>query len=471
MVAATKWSALTEIAAKLVTPVTSMILARLVAPESFGIVATLNIVIAFAEIFTDAGFQKYIIQHEFVDERDRDESTNVAFWSNLVMSFVFWGVIAIFAEPVMRLVGNPGYGNVLVIACVSIPLAAFSSIQMANYQRDLDFKTLFKIRLIGIVVPFVVTIPLALYFRNFRALVIGNIATHAINAIFLTLLSSWKPRLFYSFSRFKEMFSFTFWSMSESLCSWLVGYFDVFIIGTMLSQYHLGLYRTSTVMVNQILSLITATTNSILFSSLSRLQNDRQEFDRVFLKFQKLVSVLVVPLGVGMFCYSDLLTSITLGDKWAEASGLVGLWGLVSGLMIVMNHYCGHMYRALGRPKLCTLSKLLHITFICPLVFIAARHGFEAFYTTRTLCRLQHIVVDMFLMSFVVHFQVKKMFINVAPAVAASALMAGAAFLLKTISSSVIWQLACILICIITYCAALLIFPDERAIVLNVWRK
>ena len=60
---ATKWSTVTEIAAKLVTPITSMVLARLLTPEAFGVVATLTMIITFAELFTDAGFQKYLIQH------------------------------------------------------------------------------------------------------------------------------------------------------------------------------------------------------------------------------------------------------------------------------------------------------------------------------------------------------------------------------------------------------------------------
>ena len=71
IVNATKWSALTEMLAKLVAPVSSMVLARLLTPEAFGVVATLNMVIAFAEIFTDAGFQRYLIQHEFADEEEK----------------------------------------------------------------------------------------------------------------------------------------------------------------------------------------------------------------------------------------------------------------------------------------------------------------------------------------------------------------------------------------------------------------
>ena len=141
IVKATKWSTITEIIAKLITPITSIILARLLSPEAFGVVTTLSMIITFAEIFTDAGFQKYIIQHEFIDDLDREQSTNVAFWSNLIMSLFFWLVIGLFADPLAALVGSPGLGHVLIISCISIPLAAFSSIQIALYKRDLDFNT------------------------------------------------------------------------------------------------------------------------------------------------------------------------------------------------------------------------------------------------------------------------------------------------------------------------------------------
>ena len=145
IVNATKWSTITEVMGKLVAPISNMVLARLLTPGAFGVVATLNMVIAFAEIFTDAGFQRYIIQHEFKDDEDREQSTTVAFWSNLVMSLFFWGIISIFNTPLAALVGNPGLGHVLIVACASIPLAAFSSIQMALFKRDFDFKTLFKV--------------------------------------------------------------------------------------------------------------------------------------------------------------------------------------------------------------------------------------------------------------------------------------------------------------------------------------
>ena len=291
VVSATKWAAITQIVAKLVAPITNMVLARLLTPEAFGVVATLTMIITFAELFTDAGFQKYLVQKDFKDETDREQSTNVAFWSNFILSLIIWGIIAIFNEPLAALVGSPGLGIVLIVACFSIPLAAFSSIQMALYQRDLDFKTLFKVRLIGICVPLIVTIPLAFWLRSYWALVIGTIVQNVINAFFLSYYSKWKPHFQYSIQKLKEMFSFAAWSLIESVSVWLTGYIDIFVVGTMLNKYYLGLYNTSITIVGQIMGLIIAATTPVLFSGLSKLQNDDEEFKRVFFKFQKYVSV------------------------------------------------------------------------------------------------------------------------------------------------------------------------------------
>ena len=76
VVRATKWSSFTEIAAKLVSPISTMVLARLLAPDAFGILVTATMVISFAEIFTDAGFQKYLIQHKFDTRDDLYKSTS-----------------------------------------------------------------------------------------------------------------------------------------------------------------------------------------------------------------------------------------------------------------------------------------------------------------------------------------------------------------------------------------------------------
>ncbi len=468
VVKATKWSAFTEVVARLVMPISNIVLARILAPEAFGIVATITMVVTFAEVFTDAGFQKYLVQHEFKDDIDKEQSTNVAFWSNLSMSLVFWLIITIFRDEIAKIVGNPGMGWVLVIASVSIPLAAFSSIQMALYKRDLDFKTLFKVRIVGVCIPLFVTIPLAFILKNFWALVIGIIIRDIFNAVILTWYSNWKPRFFYSIEKLKEMFSFSSWSVAESISIWLTGYADIFLVGSVLSQYHLGLYKTSITFVSSITGLITAATTPVLFSSLSRLQNNHEEFIQFFLKFQKMVAILVVPIGLLVFCYDDFITSFILGNQWVEAAGFIGLWGLTSSVVIVLSNYASEIYRSKGKPQLSLLSQCLHLLFLLPAILIAIRYGYEVLYTTRALARFQAVFVDLIILYFVIGITPLKFVGNVFPALLGALLMFVSSLVLRHLLPDTFFcNISSIVICALIYLLTLCLFKEERNIVKN----
>ena len=465
VVSATKWAAITQIVAKLVAPITNMVLARLLTPEAFGVVATLTMIITFAELFTDAGFQKYLVQKDFKDETDREQSTNVAFWSNFILSLIIWGIIAIFNEPLAALVGSPGLGVVLIVACFSIPLAAFSSIQMALYQRDLDFKTLFKVRLIGICVPLIVTIPLAFWLRSYWALVIGTIVQNVINAFFLSYYSKWKPHFQYSIQKLKEMFSFATWSLIESVSVWLTGYIDIFVVGSMLNKYYLGLYNTSITIVGQIMGLIIAATTPVLFSGLSKLQNDDEEFKRVFFKFQKYVSIILIPLGFGIFCYRELLTAILLGDQWNEAEEFIGIWGMASAITIILSHYSSEVYRSKGQPRLSVIVQWLHLIVLVPVIFIAANYGFKSLYVFRTLARGELIFVNLIVSYVVFRISIKRMFTNIAPALTASLFMLLVSQLLRMVDTSMLWEIASLCISAISYLCFICLFAEERNII------
>lgn len=462
---ATKWSGITEIAAKLVAPITTMVLARLLTPDAFGVMVTAQMVISFAEIFTDAGFQKYIVQHEFKDDNDKYKSTAVAFWANLIMSLVLWAGICIFANPIARLVGCDGNGIVIAVSCICIPLEAFSSIQMALFKRDLDFRTLFWVRIIGILIPLLVTVPLAFATKSYWSLILGMIALNFTNALILTIKSKWKPRWFFRIQLFKEMFSFTMWSMLEAISIWLTSYVDIFIVGTMLSQHYLGLYRTSMSTVGQITSIITAATTPVLFSSLSRLQNNREDFNAMFFKFQKLVGILILPIGMGIFLFSNLITKILLGYQWMEASSFIGLWGLTSAITIVLAHYSSEVYRSIGKPKLSVLAQWLHIIVLWPVLLFYVNKGFEALYISRSLVRLELVLVQLLIMAVIVKMNVAKMFTNILPSVIAASSML--LIMLLPSSESMLMQLLYILICICIYFAVILLFPEERCICFN----
>ena len=422
---------------------------------------------SFAEIFTDAGFQKYLIQHKFDSDEDLYRSTNVAFWSNLVLSLVIWVVIICFSEKIATLVGNDGRGDVIAVSCFCIPLAAFSSIQMALYKRSFDFKTLFWVRIVGVLIPLLVTIPLAYFTRSYWSLIVGMIALNLSNAIILTVKSKWRPSLFYSFRLLKDMFSFTAWSMIEAVAIWMTGYVDIFIVGTMLNQYYLGVYRTSMSTVGQIMGLITAATTPVLFSSLSRLQDNDEELKRMFFSFQKLVGILVIPLGVGIYLFRDLITEILLGNQWTEASHFIGLWGLTSSITIVLAHYCSEMFRAKGKPRLSVFAQVLHMAFLVPAVLWAVDKGFDTLCNTRALVRLTLVVINAVLLYKIVRISIRQTISNIMPSLISILPMIVICLILQQICTSMIAQLIYIVVSVSVYCGVLILFPKERNILLN----
>lgn len=466
---ATKWSAFAELVAKLVAPITNIILARVLTPEAFGIVATITMIISFTEIFSDAGFQKYIIQHPFKDENEKKQYATIAFWSNLSISIVLWMIIIAFNGIIAELVGNPRLGYVLIIACISIPVQAFSSIQKSVFQRELNFQILFRSRIVSVIVPLVITIPLAFLLKSFWALIIGTIVQQILIALLLNYYSKWRPFLYYNWKQLKNMLSFTIWTIIESISIWLTLNLDIFIVGKMLNQHYLGIYKTSMVTVNQIMGLATAIVMPVLFSALSQLQNNREGFNTMFLKIQKSTAILVFPMGVGIYIFSDFITLVLLGDQWKEASGFIAIWGLMTAMTLIFSNFSSEAYRSIGKPKLSTISQFLHLIALIPTVAIAVKYSFETLYTARSLIRLEGVLVNILFLNYLIKMPIRKMGLNLFPVFCATTIMGLCGYyLIGFINNTVFHSTLLILLCCLIYLLSLFIFmKNEMKIYLN----
>ena len=258
------------------------------------------------------------------------------------------------------------------------------------------------------------------------------------------------------------MLSFSIWSLIEAVSIWLTVWVDAFIVGYFLNEYYLGIYRTSTSMVNGLLGMVTAATTPVLFSALSRLQNNESQFNQLFFKFQRSVALLLFPLGIGVFLYSDVATKILLGNQWEEASDVIGIWALTSVIMIVYGHYCSEVYRAKGRPKLSFIAQLVHLIFLVPICSLSAKYGFWVLVIARSLSRLQMIVVHWIIMRFIIKISILRTVKNLLSVSIAAIAMGLLGFVLKTIHESVLWSVVSIVLCIIFYICTLFIFPNTR---------
>ena len=466
-----KWASITEILAKLISPLSSMVLARLLSPDEFGVVATVTMVTSFADVFTDAGFQKYLIQKKFDTEKDLHESANVAFWTNLSISVLLWVIIFVFSESIADAVGSPGLGNVIWLASLSLVLTSFSSIQTAIYKKKFDFKTLFIARIVGSAMPIVVTIPLALLGFSYWAVVIGTLATNLSNAVILTVKSSWKPYLFYRFRILKNMFSFSIWTLVESILVWITSYIGTFIVGRYLTSYYLGIYKNSISMVTSIMNIVAASTSSVLLSSLAVVKENKSEFDCILYSFQERVGLLLIPLGTGVFLYRDFVTDILFGSQWTEASLFVGLYSLAMAFSILTGQFVSLTFTAKEKPKLSVLSQILQLIELLALLLCTVNQGFIYLVIARSIARVLFGVINICLGKVFIKLSPKKMLFDMWPATVGSLAMVAVTYLLRSFSASIIWTLIMIFICCMVYGGMMMLIPKSRRIIIPLIRS
>ncbi|MCH8571898.1 oligosaccharide flippase family protein [Nesterenkonia sp. AY15] len=453
-------------AAKIVTPVTQLVLARILAPEAFGVLALVIMVASFAEMLADAGFQKYLVQHEFQDQTDLYRSANVAFWSSMSIAVILLLLIVLFRDGIASMVGAPGLGIPIAVTALSLPMAVFVSTQQALFRRAFEYKKLLPIRIVVALIPLVVSVPLAYGGLDFWALIIGVLSANLLNALAMTVISPWKPGLFFSFSLLRKMFSFSGWSLLEAISIWATLWAGTFIVGSVLTPHELGLYRQPILVVNSAFAVITSATTPILFAALSRLQANPRKFRQFFFRVQLPVALVIFPMGVGAFFYRDFLTDLLFGPKWNEAALMFGAWAFTSSLSIVLSHYCSEIFRSLGRPRVSFLSQCLYMVVMIPALYIAAHDGFVTLVIVGAAVRLVGIAISQLLTFIVADIGFLQVMKNLYAPLLASALMAVAAWWLAGLADGHWgWSSLGVLACALIYGLACLCFPRTRSLI------
>ena len=230
-----------------------------------------------------------------------------------------------------------------------------------------------------------------------------------------------------------------------------------------MNSYYLGLYRTSISIVGQIVTLITAVVLPVILPSLSRLQDDIPEMRRTLLRFQNVTGIILIPLGMGIFVFRDLITNIMLGSQWVEAAGFMGLWGLMEAITVVFARFCSPVYPAIGKPRVSVIVQILHLVVLIPAIIISGQFGFKALYVTRSLVRLELVIVNMIAVYIMIKQSPWKMITNILPQLVCALILGIIGYLLLVFNNGVALSFVWVVLCFGVYFGSLyFLFPKER---------
>lgn len=468
----TVWTFTTEIFAKLASPISSIILARLLAPEIFGIATAATIVVSFCETISEAGFSKYLIQHDFSSEDEYKKSISVSLISNLILSILLIAVVFTFRYQFSYFIGNSGYEAVLFISSLQIPFYSLSSIFIANLRRNFEFKKLFYLKLVYVVSPFFITVPLAIFGFSYWSLVIGTLSSSIIQFFLLIIFSRLKIKLSFSLTLFKKMISSSFIMLVESLVIWLCSWLVVFITSIFFNQYYVGIIKVSSSTITSIFGLISGAITPVLFSSLSRLKNDDETYKRIFLKMTKLSAYFIVPMAVGVFIYSDYIVDIFLGSNWIDASIVIAFFALSRPFLNSLSFHLSEVFRSKGHFLTSLLYQIILFIISLSLLLIGAQISFKWFVIFIAISNFVGSFVSFIFLTQKYHFSLNHLINCFAPSIIFSLLFIPVSFISKLCSFSNYQVIAQMLCCAVIYFIFAFLFDKNLAVdIKNIFKK
>ena len=316
VIASLIWKFLERIGTQGVQFVVAIVLARLLAPSDFGLIALVTVFVAVANVFVQSGLNTALIQKKDADNLD----FSTVFYASLVIAILLYGTLFVCA-PVLASYYNGQDDLILVVRILGVILllGAANSVQEAYVDRNMMFKKLFY-RSVGAVIPSgIFGVALAYLGYGVWALVGQQLMNSVLVCIIMWFTVKWRPQFAFSFARFKGLFSFG-WKL---LCSALLdtGYNNLrnLVIGKLFSPADLGYYSRGDHFPQIIISNINASIQSVLLPSLSTVQDDRERLKTLVRRSIKTSSFLILPMMAGLAAIAKPLVLVVLGDKWLPA--------------------------------------------------------------------------------------------------------------------------------------------------------
>lgn len=310
------WKFLERIGTQGVQFVVAIVLARLLSPADFGLIALVTVFVTIANVFVQSGLNTALIQKKNADNLD----FSTVFYSCLALAVVLY-LGLFFGAPLIAKFYNNQVELIPVIRVLGVilPLGALNSIQEAYVARNMMFKKLFY-RSIGAIIPAgIIGVVCAYLGFGIWSLVAQQLSNALLICVIMWFTVKWRPSLSFSFERWKGLFSFG-WKL---LCSALLDTFyrnirDL-VIGKLFTPADLGFYNRGDQFPKIIIANINSSIQSVLLPSLSTVQDDRARLKSLARRSIKTSSFLILPLMTGLAAVAKPLTLVVLGEKWLPA--------------------------------------------------------------------------------------------------------------------------------------------------------
>ena len=461
------WSVFSQAGRQVSQFIITAILARMLSPKDFGLLAMATIFVNFATIFGEMGISSALIQKQ--DTHNRHYYS--AFWINVVVGVVLTLIFIVASPLIVWFYKKPELQPILIIISINFFISSFVVIQQTILTKEMDFKSLAVRDIIAVVLSGIIGIYLAYHGFGVWSLVYQSIAFTLFNAVLLWILSSWRPKFEFALSDIKDIIHFSANITGFNVVNYFARNIDQVLIGKFLGAQALGFYSLAYKLMLYPLQNVSSVISKVMFPAFSKIKNDIDKVSQNYLKMVKVISLITFPLMLGLLVVAPEFIKVIYGSKWEPVVILLEIL-CICGMVQSISSTTGNILLSQGRADLYLKLGIMGTIFTIAAIVFGLQwgiYGVAIFYTIEQIIWLpyaQMIVNNVIKLRTLIFLGVFK------NSVFCSLLIAGCMILSKSILSlsSDTSRLA-ILVTIFIFAYGLFIFIFERAFIKNIFSR
>ena len=324
--------------------VVTIILARLLSPEDFGLIAMIIVLTGFADVLSELGFGAALIQRKEIDSAHLSS----VFWLNLATGSLLTVFFIAAAPLISSFYREPLLKPVTMILSLNFMVGSFKIVQLSLLQRKMAFKTIARIEIISVIVSGIAAISMAVSGFGVWSLVARVLLFTVISMMLTWVFSDWRPEVLWDKKSLKDLMGFSSHYLGFNVLNYWIRNIDNLIVGRFIGSRALGIYsRAYTLMVMPV-SQVSAVITRVMFPALSSIQDEKEKVKGIYLRAIKMIALITFPIMVIFFVLAEPMILVLLGDKW---SGVILILQILAfeGIRQVVGTTVGWIYNSQGR--------------------------------------------------------------------------------------------------------------------------
>lgn len=404
------WSFIDNVFLKGITFLVTIILARILTPEDFGLIGVMTIFIAFGNALTEGGMGNSIIR----DNSAIEEDYNAVFYGNLGISALLYPLLYSSAPFIADFFENQLITNLIRVYGLSFIFTAFFNIQYSVLTKSMDFKTIALLNLPAVILGSIVGITTALLDFGVWSLVYLQLATLLFKALFYWVASAWKPSIFISIEKLKKHFNFGYKLMLSSLLDVCMREVYSLIIGKKFSITTLGFYNQARTFRNYPIQLIGTVIAGVSYPLLSKLQSEKEKVTLLYAKIIRCVFVTVTPLMLLLVLLAEPLFELVLTKKWMSAVPYFQLLA-ISGILTPIHAINVNIYKVFNRTDIFLKLEVIKVALVFSLVLVAFIYGIYGLLFAMIINSVIALFINTYYGSQFIKYSTKKQLLDMLP--------------------------------------------------------